>query len=454
MESIIRKVHTEYAHYDSIDVSLLGESGDFEIIYHGPAMRLKMHVISEALSFPGCFYILAFQEAFSATFEFEFDDPLEKEQANRRVLDTRREICFLTDPVAPTLESRTANSVNLQWMSPLFCGMSSATFEGKFKYILEAAQGVEWKPGAVRHYISDTSDVDYKMICRGNALTFAEVRGLKPATWYHFRLCIEYMNKYVYSESRSIPTCKSIPDEPKKPRIRPEKRVDKSNKSILSKVKILWSVPGCNGAPIERYQLQLQEVTYGNIDAPFRYPLRWNNVYNNFQNTCYLPLPAVDCLEWRLRLKAKNSEGWSGYGPVLVVNRNSHPILFVAKGDTGAALSTASPAKGGSRAMSPTASLLDASMDRFEGNDIYSLYQASFSKSDGGKARFNNDSFGGSKPTSPIQLTRELNEFSRKVDYEASRLSSKLGVRKDFVHGLIENIMRNFDLQDEIKNVG
>ena len=74
MESIIRKVRAEYAQYDNIDVSLLTESGDFEVIFHGPARRLKMQTISEALSLPGCFYILSFQEAYSATFEFEFDD--------------------------------------------------------------------------------------------------------------------------------------------------------------------------------------------------------------------------------------------------------------------------------------------------------------------------------------------------------------------------------------------
>ena len=45
MESIIRKVRAEYAHYTNIDVSLLSESGDFQVIYHGPAMRLKMQEI-------------------------------------------------------------------------------------------------------------------------------------------------------------------------------------------------------------------------------------------------------------------------------------------------------------------------------------------------------------------------------------------------------------------------
>ena len=254
-----------------------------------------MQTISEALSLPGCFYILAFQEAYSATFEFEFDDPLEKEEANQKVLDTRREICFLTDPVAPVLQSRTPTSISLEWLSPMFCGMSSSTFEGKFTFILEAAEGIEWKPGMVRHFIMESSDVEYKTLCRGNSLTAAKVQGLKPATWYHFRLCIEYMGKYVYSESRSIPTSKCIPDRPNKPRIRPEKRADKSNKLTVSKVKVVWSVPRCNGAPIERYQVQLQEVTYGNIDEPKRYPLRWNNVYSNFQNSCFLPLPEVDC---------------------------------------------------------------------------------------------------------------------------------------------------------------
>ena len=458
MESIIRKVRSEYAQYDNVDVSLLTESGDFEVIYHGPAIRLKMQLISEALSLPGCFYILAFQQAFSETFEFEFDDPVEKEQASRKVLDTRREICFLTDPVAPILQSRTSNSINLEWLSPLFCGMSNSTFEGKFNFILEAAEGIEWKPGVVRHFIAETSDVEYRMICRGNSLTFAEVRGLKPATWYHFRICIEFKGKYVYSESRAIPTCKSIPDVPKKPRIRAEKRSDNTNKTTVSKVKVLWTVPGCNGAPIERYQLQLQEVTYGNIDDPKRYPLRWNNVYNNFQNSCFLPLPAVDCLEWRLRLKAKNSEGWTSYGPILVVNRKSNPVLFTAKGETGAVLST-SQNQGATRAASPTTTVnlqnLDESTyeEEFQFNDIYSLYEASFSRSDGSKARFNNDSFGGGRPTSPIQLAAKSMKFSKKVADEASRISSNLGVRQDFVYGLIENVMRNFELQKEINDV-
>lgn len=118
----------------------------------------------DVVTIPGCFYIIVIQSTHNEFDNFEIVD---------ESLSARREICWLTDPLPPALVKRSATSVYLNWLDPVFCGMKSMQFSGQLLYTLQAAEGVEWKPGVVRLYSTDYAGLKYKVVCRGNSLTSA-----------------------------------------------------------------------------------------------------------------------------------------------------------------------------------------------------------------------------------------------------------------------------------------
>ena len=69
------------------------------------------------------------------------------------------------------------------------------------------------------------------------------------------------MGKRVCSESHAVPTTKTRPNPPKKPRASAVyvDQIDASGK-ILPKLKLTWTAPILNGSPIDRYHVQLLEV--------------------------------------------------------------------------------------------------------------------------------------------------------------------------------------------------
>ena len=56
----------------------------------------------------------------------------------------------------------------------------------------------------------------------------------------------------------------------------------------------------------------------------------WATVYSNKVPKLKLLAPSSRSVEWKFRVRAKNSQGWSKYSPVLYMHAKNHPSLFSA----------------------------------------------------------------------------------------------------------------------------
>ena len=188
-------------------------------------------------------------------------------------------------------------------------------------------------------------------MCRGPNVTQAQVNDLKPSTWYYWRVSIEYAlgNARVQSTSKIVPTLRSVPSVPSKPRV----HVLPGTKSFIakdafpdSKIMVTWLPSACNGSLIEKYQLQLREIEYA-ASSPGsaksrptstqdlmktlhfnRSICKWHSVYSNLKNETILQAPRPGVMEWGFRVRSKNVDGWSDFSTVRTINKYSHPSLF------------------------------------------------------------------------------------------------------------------------------
>tara|TARA_B110000090_G_scaffold204931_1_gene251817 strand:+ start:43 stop:1212 length:1170 start_codon:yes stop_codon:yes gene_type:complete len=58
---------------------------------------------------------------------------------------------------------------------------------------------------------------------------------------------------------------------------------------------------------------------------------KWTNIFHNNFNKLKLKSPPNKAVEWKFRVRALNSEGWSSYSPILYMHAQSHPALFSLK---------------------------------------------------------------------------------------------------------------------------
>ena len=248
----------------------------------------------------------------------------------------------------------------------------------------------------------------------------------------------------MYSKSKALPTVKDVPTAPQSVRAKSE-IYDRfsSGKPSVSRVKISWNEPKCNGATIGKYLLQVFE-TVSTIDSQGESPPRakWNNVYCNINREVVLSGPALDVDEWKLRVRAKNSEGWGEFSSVLVINRQTHPSLFPLKYQNSESFKRSSPSNTRDSSLdspiTPLKSIVlsDYAMTNFGSEidkDIYSLYESSFQKivskprdistPEARKHTLNANIQ--SRPTSPISPIAveegSLSEFNKALDYEIER---------------------------------
>lgn len=54
----------------------------------------------------------------------------------------------------------------------------------------------------------------------------------------------------------------------------------------------------------------------------------WRIIYDNLHRSLRMGAPRATDAAWQIRVRAKNSEGWSAFSPVLEVNYRTHPSLF------------------------------------------------------------------------------------------------------------------------------
>lgn len=248
-------------------------------------------------------------------------------------------------------------------------------------------------------------------IFRGDKLLRAEVVDLKPSTWYHFRMYIDFSGKRVYSPVKAMSTGKAPPEIPSNLQVRTEKKntLYTTLRTARNVIRVTFSEPKNNGAGIERYLLQQMKIY---VEESSRGKSLWENAYNNFSPEAILEGPSEDVLELRYRVKAKNSEGWSEFSDVVHVNRKSHPTLF---------RSTSKSSSGVNKVNMSTEFTSDTGNDQ----DVYDIYQAAMK----------HKSWSSPKKTSPPKKidpavaaaisspTKQdlLLAFAQKVDDEISR---------------------------------
>ena len=234
-----------------------------------------------------------------------------------------------------------------------YCGINPGNLLNSINYMLELAEGQPYRSSTSSRFVSELSAENYQMMCRGPNVTQAQVNDLKPSTWYYWRVSIEYAggNTRVQSCSKIVPTLRSVPSVPSKPRVHilPGTKSFTAQDSLPdSRVMVTWLPSACNGSTIERYQLQLREIEYAAATpSPGTTRLRpattqdimrtlhfnrsvskWHSVYANLKSETVLQAPRPGVMEWGFRVRAKNADGWSDFSTVRTINKYSHPSLF------------------------------------------------------------------------------------------------------------------------------
>lgn len=327
----------------------------------------------------------------------------------------RREFCWLTDPQGPRLKQSFSEALHIEWNAVKFCGIKSPASINAVTYMIEIAEGVEWKDGVMTRYMSDMISSEYKTVFYGQNVSDLIINNLKPSHWYHLRLIIEYNGVKVMSNSVNVHTHKSTPTPPGQAKITvvPVRNSFDLTTDVPVRLEVLisWLPSIANGAEIERYQVHLKRFDqYGNLlvdDPPFiskkqmisssghfqksisklikpskqsnqwtgspgrsevqirnslqyrsssptrsNSPKRssteslfpstaevnqkrtanpataWRIIYDNLNRNVKLGNPLPTDAVWWIRIRAKNSLGWSEFSELRIINQKTHPSLF------------------------------------------------------------------------------------------------------------------------------
>ena len=225
-------------------------------------------------------------------------------------------------------------------------------------YELEAAKGVEYRPGVASRIMSELrEDHEFRVIAKGDHLLHADVTDLKPSWWYYWRLAIYYCGRRYTSAIISVATTATCPPAPLKPaldlRIRTSPGFAGPKHTFIT-MKFRWPQQQYLEPAIQKYQFQIEEKMLmpdkvGQINRFARLLSRsqlhpdgvgedalmehvevrpWRTVYCDAFNTFKCKPPPAGCLEWKCRVRALNSSGWSPFSEILVLNSRTHSNLF------------------------------------------------------------------------------------------------------------------------------
>ena len=335
MQRLIDRIQSEFGPDILLEVYVLDNNGDPFEVYTGLPGRITVVHLEVVLKEPGCFYVFSI-----VGIDKSYADSVGIQPENI----IRKEFCWLTDPSPPEIVDRQSGSMTVSWKPVSFCGIRPGNMANTINYVLEIADGQPYRSGSSSRFVSDMSAMTYRTLARGPKLHEVTVTELRPAYWYYLRVAMEYTvgDTRVQSASKPVPTLRSVPAVPCKPRV----HIIPGTKSFLavdgyaeSKVLVTWVEPAPNGSSVEKYQLQLQELesdpstskatSSGESEAP---PApRWHNAYCNLKSETVLPSPRPGVTEWLLRVRAKNSDGWSDFSAVRTISKFTHPSLFVEK---------------------------------------------------------------------------------------------------------------------------
>lgn len=307
---------------------------------------------------------------------------------------SRKEFCWLTDPLPPIAETRSNTSLVLKWDPIRFCGVDVSVVSDSITYIIEGCEGQEWKGGIASKFVTDLHASDYKLIAKGSKLERIVLEDLKPARWYHFRLTIQYLSTFVTSQTKSFATICSPPNQPNQPYvylIMNENNMFENKSRQDPQVRLTWNEPNSNGSAIKKYHVQIMEFyetlsssaesngnggpsgnmkmysqgspESANSNSMEEYDCmlessatatatatenrkesssytsssgqrflgnKWKTVYCNLLKSTLLEAPRPHCKAWGIRIRALNNSGWSSYSDVLYLDNHTHAQLFSA----------------------------------------------------------------------------------------------------------------------------
>jgi hypothetical protein len=134
------------------------------------------------------------------------------------------------------------------------------------------AEGGQYVRGVIsdKFAIDTKTEIEYKEIARGSDILSVELNNLKPVTWYHFRLVIEFQGNSVCSEKLSIVSSENVPDAPAVPRGYSRKFKDYLSKDRLCEIS--WTPPCMNGSKLIKYHVQVCDILIPDIAV--KSPLR------------------------------------------------------------------------------------------------------------------------------------------------------------------------------------
>jgi hypothetical protein len=281
----------------------------------------------------------------------------------------RKEFVWLTPLNRPIITNTTIHSISIKWDNVKFCGYKDDDINIRIpittiKCIVEIAEGHEWSGhGIANHFITDSTYIpDYITVFESSNVFEAQIIDLKPSTWYHIRIKVIYGGSIMYSPSISCYTKQGIPDRPEKPHVFVSAIQSTFDRKILEssyRIKFMWSASPSTGIPITKYHVQIKEITKGDFSEALLKRTKdgvikkknntmgfspemsckyiegirespWITVYYNLLCEFLIPGPSKYALEWRVRIRAQNSKGWSPFSHELILSSQQYPSLFTA----------------------------------------------------------------------------------------------------------------------------
>lgn len=346
MDEIIERCVAQFSSNATIECNVIDANADTFALYKGnPYCLTSKHLLS-VLRSPGTLYVFNLIGVENSLLGSDNVGCI-----------ARKEFTWLTPPLSPFLKNSTQSSLHIEWDPVRYCGVSKEVEplllkNSSIEYVLEIAEGHEYSKGIQNKFITDiTYSPDYKVAYKGNSgLLDVEITDLKPKQWYHFILTIRYPGCSVTSLPFSTHTQESVPECPGMPRVTVSSRQsgDISNDNNIYNLKTSWLPPANNSSSVLKYQLQIQEKTYGKI-SPLLKPKGfysdqkyghdkeinqysidspWTTVYYNLHNEAISDPPAPGAVHWKLRVRALNTIGWSNFSPILTMDSKNFPSLF------------------------------------------------------------------------------------------------------------------------------
>jgi hypothetical protein len=365
-----------------VEVHVQDGSGDPYEVFVGPVQALTAGHFDGVFRESGCFYnltVIGIHENLVQAVDIHPSNIM------------RSEFLWLTAPAPPKLTLEDSTRVEICWEGLKFCGTAGPRGQSSsgVEYILEVAEGCEWKGGKSAHFVTDLTVETYRQLWRGRVPKPVGVFDLQPGMRYYARVAVEYLGNRHVSEALCFHTSACPPTAPLIPRAYispPTNQIDPSA-DYPPNILLKWSNVKPNGSEVMHFQVQMQQVLLSaaapqseafspllakrlnhvktekkilrggkwvslpspkaavaaaaaaaepRSAAPYFQDqtliiTRWTDIFCHLDKKVKLCPPPPGVIEWRFRVRARNALGWSNFSPELCLHNRSHPTLFSAE---------------------------------------------------------------------------------------------------------------------------